>query len=362
MTPAAFQGADGHPLVYPVPLFVRNTFIDCHERPPSLDGFFQERRVSSCPTSLLASPGDKVPGEGDDAAAPDLPQARQPQRSKTVGNVFINRVQRAAAAAEAAEAPQASTEQDNKSDCSTADTADDVTGACARELRGADAAVAQGRNCPPSELGLRASPTPQRALGLAELISPAAGEVSAATPGQLPASAPSAVLASAHREMLAPGAGELLAPRPGELLAPAPGDLPASFCPEQYQQLPLLMPHLRAPHQLLLPPPPLQPPVLLPGLADAQTEIACPSLSPTSASLLVPPELPSIGSVGHQSGQCKPCAFMHSKGCKTGRACQFCHLCEPGEKKRRQKEKRAFFSTMRQLRQFVSGGASPDDE
>jgi len=51
-------------------------------------------------------------------------------------------------------------------------------------------------------------------------------------------------------------------------------------------------------------------------------------------------ELPSMGSIGHGRGICKPCAFLHTKGCENGAVCRFCHLCEPGEKKRRQKEKR----------------------
>ncbi|CAK0900724.1 unnamed protein product, partial [Prorocentrum cordatum] len=50
-------------------------------------------------------------------------------------------------------------------------------------------------------------------------------------------------------------------------------------------------------------------------------------------------ELPSVGSAHHGAGHCKPCAFVHSKGCADGPLCQFCHLCEPGEKKRRQREK-----------------------
>mmetsp|Transcript_77152 Transcript_77152/g.216584 ORF Transcript_77152/g.216584 Transcript_77152/m.216584 type:complete len:353 (-) Transcript_77152:81-1139(-) len=50
-------------------------------------------------------------------------------------------------------------------------------------------------------------------------------------------------------------------------------------------------------------------------------------------------ELPSIGSAGHGSGLCKPCAFFHSKGCAVGPACKFCHACEPDERKRRRKEK-----------------------
>jgi len=50
-------------------------------------------------------------------------------------------------------------------------------------------------------------------------------------------------------------------------------------------------------------------------------------------------ELPTIGSLGHQLGTCKPCAFFHKRGCANAAQCIFCHLCDPSEKKRRQKEK-----------------------
>lgn len=49
--------------------------------------------------------------------------------------------------------------------------------------------------------------------------------------------------------------------------------------------------------------------------------------------------VPSVGSASHGTGQCKPCAFHHTKGCQYGAMCTFCHVCLPGEKKRRQKEK-----------------------
>lgn len=52
-------------------------------------------------------------------------------------------------------------------------------------------------------------------------------------------------------------------------------------------------------------------------------------------------DLPSIGSAGHRKGRCKPCAFIHTEGCENGVNCPFCHLCAPGEKKRRKKEIRA---------------------
>lgn len=49
-------------------------------------------------------------------------------------------------------------------------------------------------------------------------------------------------------------------------------------------------------------------------------------------------ECPSQGSVGHEKGSCRPCAFFHSPGCANGIACPFCHLCDAGERKRRKKE------------------------
>lgn len=58
-------------------------------------------------------------------------------------------------------------------------------------------------------------------------------------------------------------------------------------------------------------------------------------------------ELPSIGSREHAAGECKPCAFLHNKGCNSGAMCSFCHLCVPGEKKRRQKERKTMFQTER---------------
>lgn len=53
-------------------------------------------------------------------------------------------------------------------------------------------------------------------------------------------------------------------------------------------------------------------------------------------------ELPSVGSALHFEDQCRPCAFAwRAVGCESGTACTFCHLCAPGEKRRRAKEKKA---------------------
>lgn len=66
--------------------------------------------------------------------------------------------------------------------------------------------------------------------------------------------------------------------------------------------------------------------------------------------------LPSVGSIGHQRRECKPCAFVAKKGCASGEQCNYCHLCDPGEKKRRQKDKRQHFA-LRRLQQLATGSA-----
>lgn len=86
-----------------------------------------------------------------------------------------------------------------------------------------------------------------------------------------------------------------------------------------------------------LPPPPLEPP-RLESIARAPGN-----------------DMPSVGSIGHEAGTCKPCAFMFTKGCGNGFDCQFCHICQPGEKKKRRKDKT---ETRRTMRQMVSGGLS----
>merc|ERR1719171_2311200 len=67
------------------------------------------------------------------------------------------------------------------------------------------------------------------------------------------------------------------------------------------------------------------------------------SPSPTVISLSQGLGIWSAGSAGHEFGYCKPCAFMwKEEGCKSGVECPFCHLCSPGEIKRRKKDKVQF--------------------
>jgi hypothetical protein len=64
------------------------------------------------------------------------------------------------------------------------------------------------------------------------------------------------------------------------------------------------------------------------------------NMSNTVKPVAIPDALPSLGSAGHLTGSCKPCAFAY-EGCANAEQCTFCHLCPPGELKRRKREKLA---------------------
>lgn len=52
--------------------------------------------------------------------------------------------------------------------------------------------------------------------------------------------------------------------------------------------------------------------------------------------------VPSVGSAGHSTGQCRPCAwFWKPQSCQWGSECMHCHLCPMGELRRRKKEMQA---------------------
>jgi len=71
------------------------------------------------------------------------------------------------------------------------------------------------------------------------------------------------------------------------------------------------------------------------------------------------PDMPSVGSVGHWNGDCKPCAFM-ARGCTSGVNCPFCHLCDVNEKKRRRKDKISFMRELRRWKKEQAATASAD--
>jgi len=67
----------------------------------------------------------------------------------------------------------------------------------------------------------------------------------------------------------------------------------------------------------------------------------------------------SVGSAHHEVGRCKPCAFVHREtGCSDSYACTFCHLCLPGERQRRRKQKTEAMRE-RRLKRSGKGEDSP---
>jgi len=126
---------------------------------------------------------------------------------------------------------------------------------------------------------------------------------------------------------------------------------------------PLASPLVHIQPQMPLAPPPAEAPALEqisssqlpPSLQALQVPIAGPMQQPIPGSpeLQMPivgwEELPSIGSWEHHMGTCKPCAYFGERGCGNGAQCEYCHLCPPGELKRRQKARRSAQRRMRYM-------------
>jgi len=76
---------------------------------------------------------------------------------------------------------------------------------------------------------------------------------------------------------------------------------------------------------------PSQEPILgpIPQLPKTPAPIVALSDSPLGPQL-GSPWLPTVGSANHQQGVCRPCAFVHTRGCFHGVECTYCHLCGPG--------------------------------
>lgn len=229
------MGDEGSPQNLPSNVVVKNTFIDLVDsnRPDSMDGFFEERMVRSCPATRM--------GSSSDAEMREQALALAMQKHLILQNAAADAVSAAAAAAAAADTVDVDTE----------------------------ATVASGSGA--------ASATAQR-------VSFDAVTAATATSGF-----------AAPTESSAPG---WTADWGTEATMGTLSD-------------------------------------------DCDWNEAQPQLSSGDERLisLGSPALPTLGSLGHDNGNCKPCAFFHVKGCGSGSQCQFCHLCESGEKKRRQKEK-----------------------
>lgn len=72
-------------------------------------------------------------------------------------------------------------------------------------------------------------------------------------------------------------------------------------------------------------------------------------------------ELPSVGSVDHGRGLCKPCGFLHHKGgCAGGAECNFCHLCPPGAIEQQRRMKRRLVRAARRCQANEAADAYPN--
>jgi len=133
--------------------------------------------------------------------------------------------------------------------------------------------------------------------------------------------------------------------------------LPFALCPQSSPQLPCSPQRVQLPLDVLCPPVVSEPLKidLAASFASLGALVPSPDLCADSTSftaaldtdsLRLPPGLtptldaPSLGSVDHAAGVCRPCAWFWKRGgCKSGRLCTHCHSCPEGELKARRKAK-----------------------
>lgn len=279
-----------------LPLRVKNTFIDERiRRPNSLEGFFQEREVHSCPASRVVS-FDEV---GAPPGLEDLFAFIDNVTSKGVGHMVDPREPR----------------EDIPLHVKNTFIHDEIGRPFSLEGFFNERAA---RSCPAS-----------RGVSLDDFHTFAAESVLAqAEPTPCP-----------YCET----------PQLGAAIA-------FSHCSAMPLELELLLNGVGAADFQAWVPPPLIPVNHAPVYIAPQMPMAAPHPLPTVeplesgarklllAGCLPEPELgssllPTLGSAGHRHGTCRPCAFFHTKGCTSGVECTFCHLCDAGARKTRKQEK-----------------------
>lgn len=81
------------------------------------------------------------------------------------------------------------------------------------------------------------------------------------------------------------------------------------------------------------------------------------ALPAAATDLRLPEGIPSVGSMLHETQQCRPCAwFWKPMGCANGSDCRHCHLCPAGELTRQRKVHR-FMARQRRQDQGTACGA-----
>mmetsp|Transcript_43219 Transcript_43219/g.87114 ORF Transcript_43219/g.87114 Transcript_43219/m.87114 type:complete len:389 (+) Transcript_43219:116-1282(+) len=329
---------------YPVPLVVKNTFIDAGiGRPLSMEGFYLEREIHSTPVSLIEgaaglyeAPFEPTPSAKHYPGKSDEPDGSVSCTSTSAGG-----------------SPVRSGIGDSPSGESEASALDAASPCSPADERSAGASG-----------GHRLAGLPEFEYPSPLFVKNTFIDTNIGRPfsidgfyeeRQVRSCPTSALYATAEEE----GVGDASSAA-GGLTAELPelengGSLFAGSTPEGMPVLPQCQP-LGFP--MSIPLPPAEPPVLPAGLAflEAPTvppaaPAALPACAPAAPVLLLSDALeatalgyqalPSVGSADHRLGTCKPCAHTYSaQGCKNGVQCPFCHLCPPGELKRQQKAKR----------------------
>mmetsp|Transcript_96227 Transcript_96227/g.241203 ORF Transcript_96227/g.241203 Transcript_96227/m.241203 type:complete len:375 (-) Transcript_96227:134-1258(-) len=305
---------------------VKNTFVDYgSHRSPSLEPFYRERKASSCPSSPATKSeapqeegfgGVEVVGHACGGVRKGLPAV-----CSSIMDLPCQQI--------VPDAPTRCPSMDSPADWQHLDSSPLEVGmtmaqfapACASPYAELPSVLQPSAYTPvcgyPTSYGgdafCLAGPSP-----MASIMQPPVSSV-AQVPQMPLASRPQAQVNHAILS-LADAIGEpagLRLPRALNSLAPGPHIPVPPAPPAEPPQMSIGGSALAAAMATAVPLPPAPPPGPAPGSA----------------------ELPSIGSAGHSSGDCKPCAFFHTAGCSNGVSCQFCHTCDANEKKRRRKEK-----------------------
>lgn len=98
-------------------------------------------------------------------------------------------------------------------------------------------------------------------------------------------------------------------------------------------------------------------------LPSVESESAGSGSECAGQSLRVPKHsTPSVGSVLHEAGDCRPCAwYWKPSGCENMSACIFCHMCPEGEVKNRKKSKLVALRQARRVEK-LDGGIDVDGD
>lgn len=313
---------------YPVPLIVRNTFIELNARPPSFEEFLQERKVQSCPPAVEGENQPPAP-PSTTVAAPVVAGAvnRSPACSSTL------------LASAGGQGPVVYLSHTSMQGAASNSPPPLGVGMAAEMHHQFAAATPSG-----AARTRHAAPTSSQMLA-AHLAAPNHGTAWEACapfvpgliqPGLSPVP-PWRQAGSRHHQQASQPSATLTAVDIG---AASAEDISAVRFASRSIAGPM------APTNSVASAVADEPAESSSGEDSANEYHGCPSDSAVIGS----PACPTAGSRGHSLRMCKPCAFV-MKGCQSGVDCKFCHLCEVGEKKRRKKEKVVFRREVQKWRQ-----------